>query len=34
MLARKHAGKVKGHVCAYTQNAPSNEYLGQEIVCA
>ena len=30
-LARKHTDiKVKGHICAYTQNASNNEYLGQE----
>ena len=22
--------EVKGHICAYTQNAPNSEYLGQE----
>ena len=29
--SKKHADiEVKGHICAYTQNAPNNEYLGQE----
>ena len=28
---KKHADiEVKGHICAYTQNAPNNEYLGIE----
>jgi hypothetical protein len=29
--ASKHADiGVKGHICAYTRNAPNSEYLGQQ----